>query len=608
MISQRLRQLRRAKRFTLDQLSEISGVNRGTIHRIELGQVSPRIDTLALLCRALGTDFQGFFHPQVLEHGVEEGQEDAAPFDADPLTASGPLDTETLGAVSDFRQGVLDWIEHLEALIHCSADGFAVSDGEGLIIYESQVSILLRGDAARGDRNRPWYLCAHPEDKAALVAGMKAIVRHPEKVLPLEYRVADGKGGWRWVRSTLRNQLGHPAIQGIVINTQDITDWKEAEEQRRHIQMLESQVQVLRDLTGEFSNQWMGVQAHIDLSRLKGVGPEALAGLQASLDRASRLLNQMRDICGHPALDLQPVDLNQLVLAWVDAQRERRDVPPGIDLYLGPSLPRISGDHQVLMRLLDELLTEAGAASGSLADGSCRVSTAHVVLSQEEALHRFKGQDLQPGGAFVVLEACTLKEPLGLFAAWDGNGLSRTDGLARKAFPLYAILRTVRDHRGGVEVEKRGEGEGSTLRLFFPVHEGASHVAPGRKAKPRHRGDVVLVVDDEDLLRATTCALLAQLGYPTLEAQNGREALDLFAKEGHAIGLILLDLNMPVLNGEETFRQIRGVDPSVHVVLCTGATVNASEKGQIHSGLSGILRKPFSFDELRAVVHGVLPR
>ena len=63
MIGPRLRQLRQAKGFTLDQLAGVSGINRGTIHRIELGQVSPRLDTLALLAQALQTDLPGFFQP-----------------------------------------------------------------------------------------------------------------------------------------------------------------------------------------------------------------------------------------------------------------------------------------------------------------------------------------------------------------------------------------------------------------------------------------------------------------------------------------------------------------------------------------------------------------
>jgi PAS domain S-box-containing protein len=239
MIGQRLRQLRQKKGFTLDQLSEISGVNRGTIHRIELDQVSPRLDTLSLVCGALGQDLSGFFNgkPPLQEEQLGTDRNAAAFHGSDE-------DCEPEGACG-LRQGVLDWLEPLEALIQGSADGLAVTDRHGFLIFESRASIHLMYGNEPLRRSQPWYGFAHPEDQPALIVGMQLILAEPRNPQRLEYRLPAGDGQWRWVRSNLQNQLDHPSIQGIVINTHDLTDCKVAEEQRRCIQRLETQIQVM---------------------------------------------------------------------------------------------------------------------------------------------------------------------------------------------------------------------------------------------------------------------------------------------------------------------------------------------------------------------------
>lgn len=593
MISHRLRSLRRSKGYTLDQLSEISGVNRGTIHRIELDQVSPRVDTLALLCQALGTDFQGFFRG--VEVVPDPDQEDHGTLEPEPALVAGMGESEGILENHDFRHGLLDWLEHLEALIHCSADGFAVTDRDGFIIYESQVSILLRGSALQARRNRPWFACAHPEDRPSLSAGMQAVLEQPDEVLPLDYRVpTTPEGGWRWVRSTLRNQLKHPAIEGIVINTQDITAWKKAEEQRGAIQKFEAQLQVMRTMTAEFANLWMAVQGHIEVARMSGANPNQLKGIQQSLDRASALLNQMRDVCGHPSLDLKPVDLNGLVQEKVDGS--------GVSLALAAPLPLIQGDRELLGRLIQNLMELLKASlDGNV--GTIRFATSRGAFDEAELARRFKDQGLEQGGAFVVLE---VEGPAGpLDAIWNEHLLSGSMGLAAgPGLPLPAILRTVRDHRGVIEWEQ-GKG-GNRIRIHFPAFE-PQETAPA-KAKAHAKAKTILVVDDEEFLLLATEQMLARVGYSVRTARGGREALEIQAKEGPSIGLILLDLNMPFMNGEETYRELRKVDPAVKVVLCTGSAASGHEPAWANAGLAGILRKPFSYQDLQKLVKETLPR
>jgi PAS domain S-box-containing protein len=570
----------------------MSGINRGTIHRIELDQVSPRLDTLGLLCRALGTDFQGLFQGG-LGARMEE-QVNPAEVEVDPISVS-PLEPGGMAGGHDFRHGLHDWMEHLEALIHGSADGLAVMDREGLVIYESRASIQLRGTSSSTTQSQPWFCVAREAQQAALAEGTRSVLQQPGRIIRLDYQVPAEDGQWRWVRSTLCNRLNNPTVNGIVMNTQDLTELKRVEEQHCRIQNLEAQLKVVRALTSEFSNLWMGVQGYMDISLMKGADPEQLTGLRVSLNRARQLLNQMRDACGHPSLDLKPVDLNQLVREQASRSASWIRPPRTVRLELANDLPRLRGDRELLERLVGNLFSHLEESQESWS-GTLRVVTTTAHVSEAETRERFAGQALSSESVAVVLG---LHDPGGtLFPDAGGEGLTFSADLDLPGHGLLlpAIVKTVRDHRGGIEVVRQAE-EGSWIRIYLPLVSAPSSDA-GSPEPGVSRGPI-LVVEDEENLRQATCELLAALGYETLSARDGKQALELHARLGSSIQLILLDLNMPVMNGEEMLRRLREVDPHVKVVLCTGASTASPVHDWESLNISGILRKPYTYRDLR---------
>jgi len=594
MIGPRLRQLRQAKGFTLDQLAGVSGINRGTIHRIELGQVSPRLDTLALLAQALQTDLPGFFQPPT------------QPPTAHPAAGVSPTSREPAAprppGVGDFREGIQHWLEHLEALLQASADGLAVADAAGFILYQSQVSLCLRGDTVRGQQSEPWHQRAHPEDQAALAAGFQAILERPQEQVRLEYRAPNPEGGWRWLRSTLQNGLEHPSIQGIVINTQDISAWKQNEEQRWRLQKQESQIQVLGAMTTEFSNLWTGVQAHLDAAQVGSETQGALWEMQGTLDRASRLLHQMRDVCGHPRLDLRPLDLNQLVRDQVTALKAIIGSLTRIELDLDTSLPAVEGDQELLGRLVGYLVDNLVEALDDDA-GILRFSTSRATFSAAERNRRFDGTQDDSDGDFVLLELQESKGSRPQPSQPETLNLVSPAGFPERGLTLPAAFRTVRDHGG--EIELQSQAGDNRIRVFLPVAKVAELPLPEAPAPATPRVIVLVVEDEEEILQAAA-EMLMELGYDALLARNGQEALELYAQAQGAIRLVLLDLNMPVMNGGDTYRKLRTMDPRVKVLLCTGAAATPAH-GDWNRGVAGVLRKPYRFEDLREAVTALLP-
>lgn len=118
-------------------------------------------------------------------------------------------------------------------------------------------------------------------------------------------------------------------------------------------------------------------------------------------------------------------------------------------------------------------------------------------------------------------------------------------------------------------------------------------------------GALVLVVDDNDLVRRSVCAMLRVDGHSPLAAASGREALEIYAERGSDIACILLDYTMPDMNGAEVLTALRALSSTARVVMCTGL---ADDFEDLTETPNGRLAKPFTFEELQAAVRAHIVR
>ena len=163
---------------------------------------------------------------------------------------------------------------------------------------------------------------------------------------------------------------------------------------------------------------------------------------------------------------------------------------------------------------------------------------------------------------------------------------------------LAAVDGIVRGHRGALEVEST-PGMGTTFRVLFPAIPETRHVAGGTE-----RG-AVLVVDDEDMVRRVAQTALELRGYKVLTAANGKEAVEL-ATCNDDISLVLMDLMMPVMGGEEAALQIRALRPEVAIVASSGFDAEQAARRFASSGFTDFLQKPYTARQLAAKVEAWL--
>jgi len=164
---------------------------------------------------------------------------------------------------------------------------------------------------------------------------------------------------------------------------------------------------------------------------------------------------------------------------------------------------------------------------------------------------------------------------------------------------LSMVYGAIKTHHGFVEVDSL-EGKGSTFHIYLPLLE-AEYTAPEPAQKQEFtggRGELILLADDENMVRSTMAEVLESMGYRVLQAKDGQEAIEIFKAHQQEIMLALLDVIMPKLGGIQLAGQIRALSPELPVIFLTGYDKEYVLDGDEQIQYCKILTKPVNFDLL----------
>jgi two-component system, cell cycle sensor histidine kinase and response regulator CckA len=380
------------------------------------------------------------------------------------------------------------------------------------------------------------------------------------------------------------------------VAVRDVTERKMEEERLRQAQKLESLGLLAGGVAHDFNNLLVGVIGNASLAQelLSPDHPAAdlIEGVLKSGEQAAHLTRQMLAYSGKGRFLMEQLNLSAIVPEMVGLVLPSISKKIALHMSLDEALPSIEADRGQVQQVFMNLALNAAEAIGSR-DGAIAVRTSVQVV--DDAFRRLNPEaEGLPPGEYVLLEVrdtgCGMDEKT---KARIFDPFFSTKFIGR-GLGLAAVAGIVRGHKGAIIV-RSAPGRGTAFTVLLPAAkkpaEQTRAAAPG--AGLRGSG-IVLVVDDEEVVRETAKKALERLGYTVLVADSGLAAVDMFRRHPADIAVVLLDLSMPHMNGEETLPELRKIRPEARVIISSGyseAETMALFRGQ---QVSGFIQKPYT--------------
>ena len=312
----------------------------------------------------------------------------------------------------------------------------------------------------------------------------------------------------------------------------------------------------------------------------------------SACNRGSKLTKSLLGFARKQRMNQEPISLNDAVteVQGILSRTVSREIEIVCDL--DERLCKVIGDADQLSTVILNICLngiDAMEGSGTLTIHTCNTSVVHpgpgapngrlVHVSISDT-----GPGIPRGIVDRVFEPFFTTKPKG---KGTGLGLSTAYGVVSR-------------HSGEIEVTSTGP-EGTTISIYLPaIASDCAAIEKTGGSRPvlgHHRGRILLV-DDEDLFRASARRILEKLGYSVIMARNGKEALEIHADRAGEINLVILDMAMPVMAGKETFELLKARSPSLPILLTSGYTDEESVRELLESGAIGFVSKPFDLESL----------
>ncbi|HXJ94159.1 MAG TPA: ATP-binding protein [Terriglobia bacterium] len=444
------------------------------------------------------------------------------------------------------------------------------------------------------------------EDRERVLAACLSAIQQGQEILRFEYRVPSEQGQPLWIEDSvqvLRAWGGKPRkLRGRMVN---VTEQKRAAEILRQSQKMDEVGRLVGCAVHDFNNLLTVIGGHADLvlMSMESTDPRraSLEEIKKAGDRATILARQLLTFSRRHSLSLELLDLGSVVgnLGKV----LRRLISEDIELVTaaqaggGHVLADVGQIEQVIINLV------VNARDAMPAGGRLVIETGACDIDQAGA------GGMVPSGRYLTLavtdtgcgmDAATRKRIFEPFFTTKEPGKGTGLGLAM-------VQEIVRERQGHIEVESE-VGKGTRFRIYLPRAESAAAGCPASTtATGVHLGsETVLVVEDEDNVRAMTRQLLRGCGYQVLQSASGEEALRLAETHSGAIDLLLTDVVMPRMNGHDLAEMLKSRRPGLKVVYMSGYERDAILRHAVLDPDTPYIQKPFVPQAMAAVVRRVL--
>jgi PAS domain S-box-containing protein len=501
--------------------------------------------------------------------------------------------------LTELRQTAEAAEERVRHILESIGDGFVSVDCDWKITYCNAEAAKLLGIPASEILSKSFWIVFPDAAAPELQTRYHEAMTNQEQVI-FDLFIKSQNSYWE--------QRLDPAQDGLGVYVQDVTERRRFEERTRHTQKLESLGVLAGGIAHDFNNLLTAILGSAsliqeELPQDSPLRPFADNVIHAS-ERAGQLTRQMLVYSGQGRLVMEPIDLT-VQISEISVLLET-SITPQVELVLDLSTEGvlIEGDSGQIQQLVMNLAINGAEAIGP-SGGRVTISTNLQQLDQQMMPENYTGNPIEPG-TFVLLQVYDTG------AGMDEATLARifdpffTTKFTGRGLGLAAALGIVRAHHGAIQVNS-SPGRGTTFKVFFPVATGQTLTTRVPRISDYHGSATVLVVDDEAVVQKLAFSTLDRYGYRVQLASNGREALDILTAPGDRTSLVLLDMTMPVMSGEETLSRLRVLRPGVKVIASSG--YNEMEAIlRFGDDIAGFLQKPYRASQLLEKVKTTLTR
>jgi two-component system, cell cycle sensor histidine kinase and response regulator CckA len=408
------------------------------------------------------------------------------------------------------------------------------------------------------------------------------------------------------VKSNLKRLV--PAVQRELRDADERRARRQLEQHVQQLQKFEAIGRLAGGIAHDFNNMIGAILGWAELgfdeaepgSRIR----ERFQKIREQSHRAAKLTAQLLAFGRRQILQRRKVNLNKLIEEELNLLGRVIGEDIEIRVLGAPDLHVTAADPVQLGQVLMNLCLNARDAMPE--GGRLIIETQNMIIGDEYCRHHAYARPgnyvlLSVSDSGIGMDAPTLERIFEPF--FTTKELGRGTGLG-----LATVYGIVKQHGGFIYVYSE-LGKGTCFRIYLPEDHGGEQTCDEAQAvQPLSGMETILVVDDHDELRESAQEMLRALGYRTIPARNGSEAVELFARNRDAIDLILMDVVMPALSGPDAYSKMAALRPGIKVIFTTGYTAETASLLSLVEKGAVILQKPYGLAGLSQTIRSTLDR
>lgn len=389
-------------------------------------------------------------------------------------------------------------------------------------------------------------------------------------------------------------------VESVMVTMRDITEIKRLQQFTSRAQRLETAGRIAGQVAHDFNNLLGPLVAYPDL--MEGTLPAEhparryCARMRDSARQMSEINQQLLTLGRRGHYNLEPLNLNNIILQAVEQVSSTTDVTPAIALELDDQIMNVQGGSAQILRVICNLLVNACDAMPDGGNVTIRTENRYVDCAYLGRIGRI------PAGEYVKLTIADkgsgiapdiLSKIFDPFYTTKEAGCDRGSGLG-----LSVVHAVIEDHDGVIDCDTE-VGKGTSMYVYLPITRDRIEIKVSDKILG---GDErILVVDDDEVQREVSSMLLRELGYQVIAVPSGEESVKLLASQSQDI--VILDMIMPGgMDGGETLREILKINPDQKVIIVSGYAESRRVSEALELGAGTFIRKPLT---LRSIAQAV---